>query len=78
MGTIEMPQSTPFNLTALDRQLLAMTDEEFVAHDWDELRDIIGEILSPHLQSSPHKTFPHQPGMIWPHSSANPPICADT
>lgn len=42
-----MPQSTPFHLTELDRQLLAMSDEEFVAHDWDNLRDIIGE--SPHL-----------------------------
>lgn len=40
-----------FNLTALDHQLLAMTDEEFVAHDWDDLQSIIGEshgILSPH------------------------------
>jgi len=32
-----------FNLTALDHQLLAMTDEEFVAHDWDDLQSIIGE-----------------------------------
>lgn len=40
---LAMPESTPaFNLTALDRQLLAMTDEEFVPHDWNELRDIIG------------------------------------
>lgn len=78
MGTIETPQSTPFNLTALDRQLLAMTDEEFVAHDWHELRDIIGEILSPHLQPSPHTPPSNQPEMIWPHSSASPPICADT
>ncbi|KAJ5234159.1 uncharacterized protein N7469_003327 [Penicillium citrinum] len=30
-----------FNLTALDHQLLAMTDEEFVAHDWDDLQSII-------------------------------------
>ncbi|KAJ5742407.1 uncharacterized protein N7511_011426 [Penicillium nucicola] len=30
-----------FNLTALDRQLLAMTDEEFVDHDWEDLQDII-------------------------------------
>lgn len=45
-----MPESA-FNLTALDRQLLAMTDEEFIAHDWEDLRDIIGEIPSmpPHL-----------------------------
>ncbi|CAI7566395.1 hypothetical protein N7533_008103 [Penicillium manginii] len=30
-----------FNLTALDHQLLAMTDEEFIAHDWDDLQGII-------------------------------------
>lgn len=42
-----MSQSTPFHLTELDRQLLAMSDEEFVAHDWDDLKDIIGEILLP-------------------------------
>ncbi|KAJ5160888.1 uncharacterized protein N7482_007892 [Penicillium canariense] len=36
-----MPETAPFNLTPLDRQLLAMTDEQFVAHDWDDLRDII-------------------------------------
>lgn len=38
-----MPEATPFQLTELDRQLLAMKDEEFVAHDWDNLREIIGE-----------------------------------
>jgi hypothetical protein len=32
-----------FNLTALDHQLLAMTDEEFIAHDWDDLQGIIGK-----------------------------------
>ncbi|KAJ5935110.1 hypothetical protein N7466_004657 [Penicillium verhagenii] len=34
-----MPAS--FNLTPLDLQLLAMTDEEFVPHDWNNLQDII-------------------------------------
>ena len=48
MGTVD--SQTPFNLTALDRQLLAMTDEEFEAHDWENLRDIIGE---KHFSSSP-------------------------
>ncbi|KAJ6155170.1 hypothetical protein N7470_005736 [Penicillium chermesinum] len=36
-----MPEATPFHLTALDHQLLSMTDEEYVPHDWAELRDII-------------------------------------
>jgi hypothetical protein len=35
----------PFNLTALDRQILAQTDEEFHNHTWDELRDIIGAYI---------------------------------
>ena len=41
-----MPESAPFNLTPLDHQLLSMTDEEFVPHDWDNLRDIIGKLHS--------------------------------
>jgi hypothetical protein len=40
-----------FNLTDLDRQLLAMTDDEFVHHDWEDIKDIIGMSLS--LQHSP-------------------------
>lgn len=76
MGEIEAPESTPFHLTALDRQLLAMNDEEFVAHDWDNLRDIIGEIL---IFSSHLLIFPSHPQleMIWPPLNVNPPICAD-
>lgn len=35
----------PFNLTELDHQILAQTDEEFQPHTWDELRHIIGELL---------------------------------
>lgn len=33
--------SLPFNLTEVDRETLAMTDEEFVPHSWEELKDII-------------------------------------
>jgi hypothetical protein len=43
IGTQDAP--LPFNLTALDRQILAQTDEEFHSHSWDELRDIIGECM---------------------------------
>ena len=49
----------PFNLTALDRQILAQTDGEFHPHSWEELKQIIGKSLmqgtnagclpSPHL-----------------------------
>lgn len=33
---------TLFNLTDIDRATLLQTDEEFVPHDWDELKTIIG------------------------------------
>lgn len=32
----------PFPLTAVDRSVLAMTDEEFQPHTWDDLKQIIG------------------------------------
>ena len=33
---------SPFPLTAVDRSVLAMTDEEFHPHTWEELKQIIG------------------------------------
>lgn len=56
-----------FNLTALDHQLLAMTDEEFVAHDWDDLQSIIGECEQSWEQAP--LPSPHFPKKITPHSS---------
>jgi hypothetical protein len=41
-----MSEPPAFNLTPLDHQLLAMTDEEFIAHSWDDLRDIIGQSIT--------------------------------
>lgn len=38
-----MHQPTPFNLTELDRQLLAMRDEDYIEHTWEDLQNIIGE-----------------------------------
>lgn len=41
------PQTTadglPFALTAVDRELLSQTDDEFKPHSWRELEGIIGE-----------------------------------
>ncbi|KAJ5508189.1 hypothetical protein N7527_010332 [Penicillium freii] len=37
----EVPGVPAFNLTELDHKLLAMTDEEFVYHDWEDLKSII-------------------------------------
>ncbi|BCR89283.1 GIG1 family protein [Aspergillus chevalieri] len=35
--------TTPFTLTETDRQILSMTDEEFVPHDWEDLSAIIAK-----------------------------------
>lgn len=35
----------PFNLTDLDRETLGQTDEEFIPHDWEDLKSIIGRFL---------------------------------
>lgn len=36
---------SPFPLTDTDRWVLSQTDEEFHLHDWDELKEIIGEFV---------------------------------
>ncbi|PGH12121.1 hypothetical protein AJ80_06842 [Polytolypa hystricis UAMH7299] len=33
--------ATPFSLTEVDRQVLAQTDDEFIYHDWDNLKTVI-------------------------------------
>lgn len=35
-------QAVPFNLTELDREVLAQTDEEFRPNDWEDLKKIVG------------------------------------
>lgn len=43
-------EEAPFPLTDVDKWVLSQTDEEFKYHDWDELRQILGEFsldLSP-------------------------------
>ncbi|PYH49155.1 GIG1 family protein [Aspergillus saccharolyticus JOP 1030-1] len=36
------PENPPaFNLTDVDRQVLAQTDDEFILHDWEDLKSII-------------------------------------
>ncbi|PYH95276.1 hypothetical protein BO71DRAFT_398189 [Aspergillus ellipticus CBS 707.79] len=42
MTVTATPEEPPaFNLTEVDRQVLAQTDEEFILHDWDDLKSII-------------------------------------
>lgn len=37
------PIKPAFNLTELDHWILKQTDDTFKKHDWEELRQIIGE-----------------------------------
>ncbi|KAL4955228.1 hypothetical protein BDW69DRAFT_161275 [Aspergillus filifer] len=39
--TISVEEEPAFNLTDIDRAVLAQTDEEFIYHDWEDLKDII-------------------------------------
>jgi hypothetical protein len=43
--------AAPFPLTAIDREQLALSDAEFEAHTWDELKQIIGLTNSLRLQN---------------------------
>lgn len=43
----------PFPLTEVDKWVLSQTDEEFHLHDWEELREIIGEDISSLLLTFP-------------------------
>lgn len=36
-------EEAPFPLTDIDKWVLSQTDEEFKYHNWDELREILGE-----------------------------------
>jgi hypothetical protein len=46
----------PFPLTAIDRELLAMKDEDFHRITWDDLKDIIG-IRSPNHCANKHLMY---------------------
>ena len=38
-----MQEDHPFPLTEVDKWVLSQTDEEFHMHDWEELKEIVGE-----------------------------------
>lgn len=44
MAPDETPASAPFPLTALDRELLSMSNDDFHPHTWEELKQIIGMV----------------------------------
>ena len=52
----------PFPLTAIDRELLAMKDEDFHRITWDDVKQIIGIFFHTHTQPQPspliRATFP--------------------
>lgn len=41
---LKAAEESPFPLTELDRMVLSQTDEEYVKHDWEDLKRVIGEI----------------------------------
>lgn len=54
-----------FPLTAIDREILAMKDEDFALVTWEELKEIIGDfpISLYHVSAVPANT--HQPPIDW-------------
>lgn len=44
IATVAPPaEDSPFPLTDLDKWVLGQTDEEFKRHDWQNLKDVIGQ-----------------------------------
>ncbi|KAI3020475.1 hypothetical protein CBS147482_2011 [Aspergillus niger] len=63
------PEEPPaFNLTEVDRQVLAQTDEEFVLHDWEDLKSIIGR-----ERKREKENYYYQYSLSTPHMLAFPP-----
>lgn len=72
LGSQDAP--LPFNLTELDRQILAQTDDEFHAHSWEELKQIIGK-SRPGMWTTHVSKSRLQPSTDWMYSSENRQIC---
>ncbi|KAL1847199.1 hypothetical protein Plec18167_002042 [Paecilomyces lecythidis] len=53
MGSIAPNAPAPFNLTSVDRQILSMTDEEYVPHDWENLKELITRNALDELKRKP-------------------------
>ena len=53
-------QKVPFNLTELDREVFAQTDEEFRPHDWEDVKNIVGGLA--------HTATYHYRGILVPDS----------
>jgi hypothetical protein len=83
--TVTVEEEPAFNLTDVDRAVLAQTDEEFTYHGWEELKDIIGIYLPPLPpfpkgivpRSSDKKLTPAKHEAISVSSSGNPPTWSD-
>lgn len=41
----ETGADSPFPLTDRDLWVLSQTDEEYITHDWEDLKNIIGELV---------------------------------
>ena len=49
MGDAAAEEDHPFPLTDTDRYVLSLTDEQYVHHDWADLKNIIGECAKDEL-----------------------------
>lgn len=61
-------EQTPFSLTETDRQVLAQTDDEFVLHDWEDLKNIIGTDVISHLSPKNLQLSSPSPHVFTPQS----------
>lgn len=55
-----------FSLTELDRKVLSQTDDEFVAHDWEDLKRTIGASMLKILKcTEPPTLIFHESSYPW-------------
>lgn len=73
-------EEAPFPLTDVDKWVLSLTDEEFKYHNWEELKEIIGE--HQHRSCTEARVFcadrSSQPPTISRSSNGSLQTCADT
>jgi hypothetical protein len=76
-----LEDAPPFNLTAIDRAVLASTDEEFHLQTWEDLKIIIGTAAAATncpVTCSIWINIMAQQTMTFTFSNANPPTYAAT
>lgn len=75
MAGVHAAEESPFPLTDLDRKVLSQTDEEYVKHDWEDLKRTIG---GPYISSVFLPADKSQMPTNWMHLSVCHPTSAAT